>query len=266
MIDLLFAALLAADPNTLTPQEKKDGWVLLFDGKSFKGWNDPRKKSPPGDGWAIDNGAIHAVAKPRIREDIISNRKFRDFELAWEWRIEKGSNSGLKYRVQDKFFLDRAKFKKGVPFEEGVGYELKNKLSSRANPSPEGGEEYVVAFEYQMIDDDAHMDARRGGLYQTGAIYSMIPAAKKNAKPVGEWNESRVVIRGEHVEHWLNGEKVLDASLEDPRIEAAAAKRWKQHAPSVYEQLTKQPMKEAPIGLQHHNDAVWFRSIKARKL
>lgn len=266
MILLALAVTLAADPNSLTQQEKKAGWVLLFDGKTLDGWNDPRKKSPPGDGWTVENGAIRALPHPKIREDIISDRKFKDFELSWEWRIEKGSNSGLKYRIQDKFFLDRAKFKKGVSFEEGVGYELANKLSLRSAPSAAGGEEYVVAFEYQMIDDDAHADARRGGLYQAGAVYSMIPAAKKAAKPVGEWNVSRVVVKGEHVEHWLNGEKVVDAMLTDPAIEAAAAKRWKKHAPSLYEQLVKQPAKECPIGLQHHNDAVWFRAIKARKL
>jgi hypothetical protein len=124
----------------------------------------------------------------------------------------------------------------------------------------------VVAFEYQLIDDDAHADARRGALYQAGAMYSMIPASKKAARPVGEWNTSRVVVRGERVEHWLNGEKVLEAGFDDPRIAAAAAKRWKKHAPSVYEQLTKQPLKECSVGLQHHNDAVWFRAIKARRL
>lgn len=263
---LLLASTLAAEPNTLTKEEKKAGWTLLFDGRSLKGWNDPHKKSPPGDGWAVENGAIRTNAGPKIREDLISDRKFRDFELEWEWRMEKGSNSGLKYRVQDKFFLDRAKFKKGVPFEEGVGHELTNKLSSRAKPSAEGGEEYVVAFEYQMIDDGVHADAQRGAVYQTGALYSMVAAEKKNAKPVGEWNVSKVVLRGEHVEHWLNGAKVLDTLLTNPLIEAAAAKRWKKHAPSLYKQLAEQPLKECPVALQHHNDAAWFRSIKIRKL
>lgn len=262
----MLAAALAVEPNTLTKQEKKDGWTLLFDGKTLKGWNDPRRKSPPGDGWTVENGAIRALAKPKLREDLISDRKFRDFEMVWEWRIEAGSNSGVKYRIQDKFFLDRAKFKKGVSFEEGVGHELANKLSSRSQPSSEGGEEYVVGLEFQLIDDAAHADAQRGGLYQTGAMYSMIPASKRAAKPVGEWNVSRVVLRGERVEHWLNGEKVVEASLQAPEIEAAAAKRWKKFAPSLYEQLAKQAAKECPVGLQHHNDAVWFRSIKIRKL
>jgi hypothetical protein len=264
---LLFTSALAADdPNTLTPQEKKAGWILLFDGKTFNGWRDPQKLSPPGDGWTIENGSIKANAKPRLREDVISTAKFRDFELVWQWKLAKGSNSGLKYRVQDTIFLDKEKFKKGVSFEEGVGHEITNKLSSRANPSPSGGEEYVVAFEYQMIDDEAHRDAMRGALYQTGAIYSMIPASKRNSVPIGEWNTSRVVLRGDRVEHWLNGEKVVDAMLNSEPILAASAKRWQKHAPSLYKQLVDQPQKECPITLQHHNDEVWFRGIKIRKL
>ena len=263
------ATLFAAEPdnaNSLTKQEKKDGWILLFDGKSFNGWRDPHKLTPPGDGWTIENGAIHALPHPRIREDIISNTKFKDFELVWQWKLEKGSNSGLKYRIQDTFFLDKEKFKKGVSFEEGVGYELEHKLSSRSNPSKSGGEEYVVAFEYQMIDDDVHRDAQRGPLYQTGAIYSMIPASKRLAKPVGEWNTSKVILRGDHVEHWLNGEKVVDSMLTADPIKAASAKRWQKYAPSLYKLLVEQPNKECPIGLQHHNDSVWFRGIKVRKL
>ncbi len=270
-IVLTAAVSLAADaagrqPNTLTPQEKKDGWILLFDGKSLDGFNDPRKLSPPGDGWTIEDGAIRALPHPRLREDLISKQNFRDFELVWQWKIEKGSNSGLKYRVQDKFFLDKEKFKKGVSFEEGVGYELEHKLSSRSNPSPAGGEEYVVAFEYQMIDDDVHKDAQRGPLYQTGALYSMIPATKRAALKVGEWNDSKVILRGDHVEHWLNGEKILDAMLTAEAIKAASAKRWQKYAPSLYRLLVEQPNKECPITLQHHNDAVWFRSLKVRKL
>lgn len=265
--NLLFAALLSADaPNRLSPAEKKEGWILLFDGKTLDAFNDPRKKSPPGDGWAVEDGMIRTIAKPRLREDLISNQTFRNFEFVFDWKIAPGSNSGVKYRIQDRFFLDKAKEKKGLPFEEMVGYELANKLSSRSNPSAQGGEEYVVGFEFQMIDNAAHKDAQRGAVYQTGAMYSMIPAAKNASKPVGEWNTTRIVMRGEHVEHWLNGEKVLDASMESPLIEAAAAKRWKKHAPSLYELLTKQPKKDAPVGLQHHNDPVWFRNIKIRRL
>lgn len=258
--------LVAADaPNTLTSKEKKDGWILLFDGKSLSAFNDPKKKTPPGDGWEVVDGTIHARPHPNLREDLISNEKFKDFELVWEWKLDKGSNSGVKYRIQDKFFLDKAKTKKGIPFEQVVGYELEHKLSSREKPSPQGGEEYVIALEYQMIDD-THRDALRGPLYQTGGIYSMIPAEKPQIKPVGEWNVSRVVVKGEHVEHYLNGQKVVDAMLNSDVIKAAAAKRWHKDVPWLEKQLADQPKKECPVGLQHHDDSVWFRNIKIRRL
>jgi hypothetical protein len=103
-------------------------------------------------------------------------------------------------------------------------------------------------------------------LYQTGGIYSMIPADKPKIKPVGEWNVSRVVVKGEHVEHYLNGQKVVDAMLDSKVIKDAAAKRWHKDVPWLEKQLADQPQKECPVGLQHHNDSVWFRSIKIRRL
>lgn len=268
LLAMFAACLYAAEPvpNKLTKDEKKQGWILLFDGKSLKEWNDPRKKSPPGDGWAVENGTIRTVARPSIREDLISNRKFRDFEFAFDWKLDKRSNSGVKYRVQGRFYLDKAKQKKGVPFEEQVGYELANKLSDRTKPSPEGGEEYVIAFEYQLIDNSAHPDAMRGSLYQTGGLYSMIAPDKQMSKPVGEWNTSRIVLRGETVQHWLNGEKVMESRLDAEPIRKAVAKRWEKHAPELYRKLADQPEKECPVALQHHNDAVWFRNLKIRPL
>ncbi|MBI4903100.1 MAG: DUF1080 domain-containing protein [Acidobacteria bacterium] len=266
---LLSIPAAAADPapNRLTAQEKTDGWLLLFDGRTLNGWHDPRKKSPPGDGWTIEDGAIRVLPNPRIREDLITTRKFRDFELTFDWRLEKGSNTGLKYRVQGSFFLDRGKYKPGAKsFEEIVGYELANRLSDRSHPSEKGGEEYVIAMEYQLIDNATHRDARRGPLYQTGAIYSMVPASRDATKPVGEWNTSRVILRGDKVEHYLNGEKVNEAMLNSSAIRDAVAKRWQKDAPTLYEQLAGMPQKACPIALQHHNDAAWFRNIKIREL
>ena len=261
------ASLVAADPpNTLTPQEKSAGWILLFDGKTLDGWNDPRKKSPPGEGWTVEDGAIRALPAPKLREDLISNRKFRDFEMAFDWKIAKGSNSGVKYRVQGRFFLDRGKLRKEMKFEDQVGYELVHKVSNRSKPSAEGGEEYVIALEYQLIDNSEHADARRGALYQTGGVYSMVPPARDASKPVGEWNASRIVLRGEKVEHWLNGEKVAETMLTADAIRQAAAKRWEKPAPSLYKQLADQPRKVCSVALQHHNDPVWFRNIKIRKI
>src|SRR5579884_1067986 len=82
-------------PNSLTAQEKADGWVLLFDGKTMNGWADPRAMSPPGDAWTIEDGCLKATPHPRIEEDLLSKDTFRDFELQWDWRISPAGNSGL---------------------------------------------------------------------------------------------------------------------------------------------------------------------------
>ncbi len=86
--------------NALTPEEKSAGWILLFDGKSMKGWVDPRQKTPPGDGWTIDDGCLKATSKPRYREDLFTQQTFRDFDLVFDWRISPAGNSGVKYRIR----------------------------------------------------------------------------------------------------------------------------------------------------------------------
>ena len=255
------ASLLAADaPNTLTKEEKAAGWKLLFDGKTMKGWEDVGKNTPPGDSWTIEDGALKSVPHPKLREDLFSKETFADFELTWEWKIEKKGNSGLKYRIQDRFFIDerRKDFKR---FEDLAN----NSIRTRATPRAGATQEYIVGFEYQMIDNDGHSDARRGAYYQAGALYSMIPAAQAAAKPVGEYNLSRVVVKGNHIEHWLNGVKVVEGDLNAPTTLEKTAARWTTDS-LIYKALAEQPKKRCPIALQNHGDAAWFRSIKIRPL
>src|SRR5690242_15551552 len=98
---MTFAALSArAETDQLTPQEKAAGWILMFDGKTMHGWVDLRERTPPGDAWSIEDGCLKANAKPRITEDLFSQRAFRDFDLVFDWRISRGGNSGVKYRIQ----------------------------------------------------------------------------------------------------------------------------------------------------------------------
>jgi hypothetical protein len=239
-------------------------WQTLFDGKSFAGWRDPAKRNPPGDSWTIENGAIKSLKNPRIREDLMTVAEFRDFELEFEWRVSPGANSGVKYGIQETILLDRGKLDPKMPFELQVADELKHRRANRASLKGQG-EEYVVGFEYQVIDDTGHADARRGALYQAGALYSMSPATRPMARAVGEWNQSRIVKRGDRVEHWLNGEKVVDTSLDAAEIRAGVTKRWSV-VPHVNDLLTKRPKKSSPIGLQNHNDIAWFRNIRVRAL
>lgn len=267
IIGFLIACFLAAGAaeNSLTAEEKNAGWRLLFDGRTFANWQDPAKKQQPGDAWIIENGTLKTRVKPHIEEDLLTAQEYGDFELQFDWRVSQGGNTGLKYRLQREIFVDDTKKQEGPGgFEALLGREISNPKSNRATLAADAkGFVYTVGFEYQLIDDKRHPDALRGPDRRTGALYSMIPPAEGYAKPAGEWNSSRLVLRGDHVEHWLNGTKVLDASLRDPRVIAGVEKRWK-GVPAIYEALTH-PKPRGYIGLQHHGDEVWFRNIRIRE-
>jgi pimeloyl-ACP methyl ester carboxylesterase len=242
----------------LTPQEKSAGWRLLFDGKTTNGWIDPAKKTPPGDAWTIEDGCLKAQRKPRITEDLVSADKFRDFELVWDWRISPGGNSGVKYRIQDFVWIHKEREEQ--KFEEQAAYSMRNRQTAR----PEKGQNYVIGFEYQMIDDERHADAQIS-THTTGALYDMMAPSSRAARPIGEFNHSRLVARGNHVEHWLNGVKVVDALVDSKARLEGMSKRWGADSP-VYELLAKQPQKDCPISLQNHGAEAWFRNIKIRLL
>lgn len=249
-------------PNRLTAEEKRAGWILLFDGKTMAGWDDPRGKTPPGDAWSIDDGCLKAKAHPAITEDLFTNAAFRDFELAFQWRISPGGNSGLKYRIQDHWFV--LPKPAGAPperFEASVERSFLNRTAERRAK----GQDYVIGFEYQMTDDSANGDSLSNNKHTAGALYDMAAPSAHATKPVGEFNQSRIVVRGKHVEHWMNGTQVVDAAMDSPGAMEGIATRWKA-APHVYELLAKQPKIDCNISLQNHGDEAWFRSIKIRRL
>jgi len=261
------AAGAAATVNRLTPEEKAAGWILLFDGVSLDGWEDQAKTPPPGDSWVVEDGWIKAVDHPKRRKDLFTSRSFGNFELEWQWKISEQGNSGVKYRVQDRVVLVKGRtYPNAKHFEDIVNYELLHPAASRDSVGPNDAfEEYAIAFEYQMIDNLGNADAKHGADRTTGAIYSMVAPSSDASKPAGEVNTSKIVLRGNHVEHWLNGVKVVDADLGSEQIRNGLAKRWTTGSP-VYKLLTEQPKKETPIGLQNHNNVVWFRAIKIRPL
>jgi len=252
---LYLCAALAIAPWACPAQS---GWVSLFDGKSMAGWDDPRQKAPPGDAWTIDDGCLKANRGAHITEDLFTKDLFRDFELAFEWKVAPGANSGIKYRIQDRLFLARYP---GHSFEDQVNYSMLHKPSVR----PDHGQEYVVGFEYQLLDNARNSDARVGTTHQAGALYDIVGPEKDVTRPVGEFNESRLVVKGNHVEHWLNGVKVVETDLDSPLAAEHMAKRWG-HATPVTEALTKQPHKDCPISLQNHGGDTWFRNIRIRRL
>jgi len=255
LLTLACVALQAAD-NQLTPAEKAAGWILLFNGKDMSGWDDPRVKNPAGDAWTIDDGCLKAVANPHIYEDLFSRDTFTDFELVFDWRISEGGNSGVKYRIQDHVFLHSGW--KGR-FEDLVNLSLRD----RRNDRPAHGQDYVIGFEYQLLDNDRNPDGRAGRTHTAGALYDMAAPERDAARPVGEFNHSRIVVRGNHVEHWLNGVKVVDADLSAPEVKAHIAKRWGQDSPA-YQLLAGEPKHNCPISLQNHGNAAWFRNLKIR--
>jgi hypothetical protein len=256
---LLLPALVFGADNVLTPAERTEGWSLLFDGKTMNGW---RKA---GTAWKIEDGCLATVNKPRIEEDLVSATSYGDFELKFDWRVSPGGNTGVKYRIQKEIFVDNTKKQDGPgAFEGMLGREISNPKSNRNTMDASAtGFVYTIAFEFQLIDDQRHKDALKDAAHQTGALYSMIAANAKAAKPAGEWNSSVLKLKGQHFEHWINGTKVLEGSLKDPAIAAGAEKRWGKYAPMVRDILSN-PKPNGPVSLQHHGDPVWFKNIKIK--
>lgn len=252
---------LGQGPNTLTKEEKKAGWKLLFDGKTMKSF-----EAAPEDAWAVEDGCLKALKRPRLRMDLVSKESFQDFELAFEWKVEAGSNSGVKYLIQDSVLVDDGQLPQKMGFEKQVGYFLEHR-TAKAELVKKGSDAqvYPVAFEYQVIDDAGHSDALHNVKSRAGALYRMVAPTQAMAKAVGEWNQARIVVRGMHAEHWLNGVKVVDTDLKSAEIRTEIEKRWPVGHP-VHTLLTKIEKGRAPISFQNHNDVAWFRNVKIRPM
>jgi hypothetical protein len=253
--------------NALSADERADGWQLLFDGKSMKHWIDPSMSTPAGDAWSIEDGCLKANANPRITEDLLSKGTYSDFELQWEWKIAPGGNSGLKYGIRKLVPLTKADEGPSTKFEQKVAYAIDHgSQNARGRIQPgEQAQVYVIGFEYQMIDDARHPDAKRGSQYQTAALYSIVGPSQLEAKPVGEFNHSLLIVRGKHIEHWLNGVKVVDTTLDSDQLKRNLAHRWGQDS-AVYRLMVDQPVKKSHFSLQNHGDAAWFCDIKLKGL
>ena len=241
----------AAAPNTLTDAEKAAGWKLLWDGRTLDGWVGEKGgcKAPPAKGWKIEDGVLTVLPCKAIKDgkwvdlpkeqaarggggDLVTVESFKDFEFVCDFRLTKAANSGIKYFYDPKAF---------------------------------GG----TCEEYQVLDA-AHPDStkgRDGKCRRVASLYDMIPACAENVvKPLGEWNTAKIVSKGPHVEHWLNGVKVLEYERGSAAFRAIVAQ-------SKYKATEKKPgdhWGETPAGrikLQDHSDStVSFRNIKVRSL
>lgn len=228
--------------NTLSVAEKQAGWKLLFDGHTLNGWRSYYETDKQLKGWAIEDGCLkNAKGNGRPRTgggDLMTDELFTDFELSFAWNIEKGGNSGIYYMLQER------QNKPGTPIYRG-----------------DDGTS-AIAFEYQLVDDERHPDVLQNGpLHATGSLYALIPPnGSKKLNPAGEWNESRIIVHGNHVEHWLNGTKIVSFELGSPALlEAIGNSKFKTVPGFGAKAATR-------ILLQDHGDEIRFRDIKIRSL
>jgi hypothetical protein len=212
--------------NSLSKEEKKKGYRLLFDGKTMDGWRTYQNK--PSTSWSVDSGTLHCKGSAgnygAITADLVTKNQYEDFDLLVDWKISAGGNSGILYMVTED------------------------------NPYS-----YLSGPEYQIIDDK-NFPEKLEDWQHTGANYAMDPAPAAVPNPVGEWNHARIVVNHGHVEHWLNGKKVVSYELysEDWNKKKMAGK-WK-------DVPTYGQSKKGYITFQNHGSEAWFKNIKIKQL
>ena len=209
--------------NTLSKKEKKEGWILLFDGTTMNGWRSYKNKES--EGWDVKNGELYCKEEGvKKRADLITNNKYENYELLIDWKIAPKKNSGIIYMVTEE-----------------------NNASYESGP------------EYQLIDDLGY-PSKLSDRQLSGANYDMHAPTAKVAKPAGEFNQTKIVINKGHVEHWLNGTKVVDYQLWTPEWEQVKANsKWK-------DVKAYGMSKSGHIALQDHGGGVAFKNIKLKPL
>ncbi len=212
--------------NTLTKAEKKAGWQLLFDGKKMTGWRTYKNISSTS--WEVNKAVLHCKGnetdKTDKRSDLITINQYDNFELSIEWAISKAGNSGIMYHVTE-------------------AYEAA----------------YLSGPEYQIIDDEGFPE-KLEEWQKTGADYAMHTTTSRPTKPVGEFNLTKIIVKNGHVEHWLNGNKIVE-------FEAWTADWKDRKAKGKWVDAPGYGMaKTGYICLQDHGSEAWFKNIKIRKL
>lgn len=209
--------------NTLREAERQADWELLFDGTSLDGWRGYQRDSIP-DGWTVDEEALHFEGEGQNSTTLITNEQFSNFELRLEWKIAAEGNSGIMYRVAE-----------------------------------DADDAYRTGPEYQVLDN-AVLDSVAGSIYQAGALYGLYAPSEVAARPAGTYNQARIVVTGSHVEHWMNGTKLLEAELGSVEWnERVAGTKFEDYAGFAESE-------SGHIALQDHGHPVWYRNIKLRPL
>ncbi len=222
-----------AVPNTLSPAEVADGWKLLFNGKDSEGWRGAKLDIFPTKGWVIEDGLLKVMpadgAESTNGGDIVTTDTYKNFILSVDFKITEGANSGIKY------FVD---------------------------PDLNKGEGSAIGCEFQILDDERHPDAKLGvkGNRKLGSLYDLIPAPEKKPFNINEFNTAVVIVMGNHVEHWLNGEKLLEYNRNNQMFNALVAYSKYRDWPNFGNRA------EGNILLQDHGDEVWFKNVKIKEL
>lgn len=223
----------AAD-NTLTKAEIKDGWTLLWDGQTTEGWRGAKLDEFPDHGWVIEDGILKVLSSAGLESanggDIVTIKQYKNFILSVDFKITEGANSGIKYFVQTDL----------------------NK-----------GEGSAIGCEFQILDDERHPDAKLGvaGNRTLGSLYDLIRAEKEDANfQIDQFNNARVVVMGNHVEHWLNGVKVVEYERNTQEWNALVAYSKYKNWPNFGN------FEQGNILLQDHGDEVWYKNIKIKEL
>ena len=209
----------------------------LFDGRSFHNFRTPTQNTGPEVSWVVRDGALETIADARRQCDLWTSEEYERFDLEFEWKVDPGANSGIKYLIQASA-TDRLKDAQG---------EFLHETS--------------LGFEFQLVDDNSRAGADRPE-HVSGALYNYLAPGERAAKPAGEWNSGRLVVREEDVEHWINGRRVLRFGLHSPELKAALAVR-RVNSARMLERLER---RKSPIAFQHHESHVAFRRISVRDL
>jgi len=236
-------ASVAAEPNTLTQQEKDAGWQLLWDGKTSDGWRSAKSDNFPSHGWFIKNGVLtvhqNGGEESAGGGDIITRKRYANFELTADFKTTPGCNSGIKIFVQPNI----------SPIDKVTG-----------KPTAKGS---AIGMEFQILDDQRHPDAKLGqnGDRTCGSLYDLIPApTNKVVMPMGDWNHARILSQGKHVEFWLNGHRTVECERGSPEFRAAVAASKFKNIPEFGEWA------DGHILLQEHGSEVSFQNVKLREL
>jgi hypothetical protein len=212
--------------NRLTKTDESNGWKLLFDGQTMTGWRTYQNK--PADSWTVNNGTLYCKGsttdKSDRRADLMTTGQYENFDLELDWKLAPQGNSGIIYLVTEDY------------------------------PAA-----YQSGPEYQLIDD-VNFPEKLEDWQRTGANYAMNPPSVAASKPAGEWNHTRIVVNNGHVEHWLNGKKVVDYQLwTDEWKNKKSTGKWKD-APGYG------GAKKGYIALQDHGSEAWFKNIRVKEL